>query len=383
MIEKVSCINLSSPYGDGNIFGNPSGSKSISVIEVVSNDGIKGYGEAYPGVYAPQIVKAYVDSISGDLIGLPIGDFDQFDRKTNKHCVSMSGIVKSIIGAIETAIIDIQAKRKDLPLCKLLVDTPLSYVKCYYSGGSIVLSPDQIVTDVQSALDMGHDSYKMRVGYQDYDIDIDRIRIAREVLQSKPLMVDAIQSTLHSWSLFNANAYLTEMGKSKLFWAEEFVDPSQPQDVSSVRNASLCNNVDLAFGESFTTMNEFDSLCQRKCLDVAQPDVTQFGGIRATYYLCSFLLTYVKKIAFHVWGGPVAIAANLHMASAIAGNNSTDIWMEIPSVVFDITKDLLDIKVEYGMVKVPDKPGLGIEISEEIKEKYAFTDDAVFEDIRK
>jgi L-alanine-DL-glutamate epimerase-like enolase superfamily enzyme len=369
LIEQVSCINLSSPYGNGNIFGQPSGYKTVSVIEVVS-DGTKGYGEAYPGVYAPELVKNYVDFIAKELVGLPVSDLEPFDKVTNKHCISMSGIARSIIGSIEIAIFDICAKKKGISLCQYLAgqySQDNDFLKCYYSGGSVVLSPRQIKEDVEQSISLGHDAFKMRVGYQDNDIN--RIEAAREALGSKLLMCDAIQSTLHSWDMYESVNNLREMSKFNLFWAEEFVDPSNVNNVSMLKDNS---NVDLAFGESFTTINEFDSLCHRGCLDVAQPDVTQCGGIRAAMGICHHVKNCAKRIAFHIWGGPVAIAANLQLAAAL--ENTLDVWVEIPSVEFKITKDLLKLEIRNGHVAVPSaSPGIGVEINDGIKEKYKFS----------
>jgi len=382
MIEKVSCINLSSPYGDGNIFGSPSGLKSVSVIEIVDQNGVKGYGEAYSGVYAPTIVKHYIDLIGDDLIGMPIEVSERFHRITNKHCISMSGVVKSIVGAIEIALFDVLAKRQGKSLYKFLFrdnnreSIPL---KCYYSGGSAVLSPDQITQDVERAIGLGHNAYKMRVGLQENDAE--RVGSARQSLGDRNLMCDAIQSTLHSWSLGESISNLKKMSGYNLFWAEEFVDPSDPADVFRLR--AECPDANLAFGESFTTLNEFYSLSQLNCLDVAQPDVSQCGGIRTAIKICLSLEGKCDKVAFHVWGGPVAIAANLHLAMAMQSCfPGAEIWFEVPAVCLQLTEDLLSLRIENGYVGSIEDLGLGVEITDEIKDKYRFVEDSSFKDTR-
>tara|TARA_Y100000310_G_C20683601_1_gene817592 strand:+ start:558 stop:1721 length:1164 start_codon:yes stop_codon:yes gene_type:complete len=378
MIEKVSCINLSSAYGDGQVFGSPSGFKSISIIKVDYGDGLVGYGEAYPGIYAPTIVKAYVDFIADDLVG--VSDWEQFDHVTNKHCVSMSGIAKSIIGAIEIALFDIKAKIACKPLSKYLSDVKYDSLKCYYSGGSVVLTPEQIKEDVDRAISLGHEAFKMRVGYQDNDLE--RVAAAKDALNYRYLMCDAVQSTLHSWDLDKAIFYLKRMEEFKISWAEEFVDPSNPDEVSKFK---YLTDTALAFGESFTTLNEFDSLCIRHCLDVAQPDVTQCGGIRAAMEICRHVKPHTKKIAFHTWGGPMAIAANFNVAIAVAQlcEDIDDVWMEIPSTNLKFTEELLHLDIRNGRVRMPEGYwGIGVNIDQDIIEKYAFVKDAVFTDTR-
>ena len=44
---------LSSKYGDGNVFGQPKGVKSLGFVEITSESGKKGFGETYSGIYSP------------------------------------------------------------------------------------------------------------------------------------------------------------------------------------------------------------------------------------------------------------------------------------------------------------------------------------------
>ena len=59
-IEKVNGYCLSSHYGDGKVFGQPLGVKSIGVIEVVTNNGLVGIGETYSAVYVPELIEPTV-----------------------------------------------------------------------------------------------------------------------------------------------------------------------------------------------------------------------------------------------------------------------------------------------------------------------------------
>jgi len=147
----------------------------------------------------PNVTGLISDLIADDLVGISFLHFKDFDKITNRHCVSMSGLAKSVIGAIEIAICDIKSQICKVPLCQYLAGTCENVLKCYYSGGSVVLTPQQIKDDVNGAIDLGHDAYKMRVGLQDNDLE--RVKAARDALGSKCLMVDAVQSTLHSWDL--------------------------------------------------------------------------------------------------------------------------------------------------------------------------------------
>ena len=89
-----------------------------------------------------------------------------------------------------------------------------------------------------------------------------------------------------------------------------------------------------------------------KAVDIIQPDVTNSGGIKDCAEIVSKFGS--ENTAMHVWGSQVAINANNHFAKAF--NVS---YLEVPMMELEINDD---IKV--------DGPGIGIHISEDIKDKY-------------
>ena len=70
--EKITSIEgfcLSSPYGDGNVYGQPKGVKSLGFIEVKSESGISGFGETYSGIYSPELISPITKYLSHYIIG--------------------------------------------------------------------------------------------------------------------------------------------------------------------------------------------------------------------------------------------------------------------------------------------------------------------------
>ena len=60
IINKIECYRISSKYGDGKVFGQVRGVKSITIIAIHTNKKIIGYGETYAGVYTPDIIDEIV-----------------------------------------------------------------------------------------------------------------------------------------------------------------------------------------------------------------------------------------------------------------------------------------------------------------------------------
>ena len=78
--------------------------------------------------------------------------------------IGRNGFVKSVLGSVEVAILDLVGKLKKKPAYSFFRKKP-KFTKCYFSGGSVIMSPKDISEDVLRALNDGFNIYKMRIGY--------------------------------------------------------------------------------------------------------------------------------------------------------------------------------------------------------------------------
>jgi galactonate dehydratase len=143
-------------------------------------------------------------------------------------------------------------------------------------------------------------------------------------------------------------------------WIEEPVPPDNPRSLAKV---AARVNIPVASGERIHVRHEFRELLESGALDIAQPDVSQFGGILETIKLAAWAESYDVLIAPHNVGGPVATAAALHVAAVVENfklqehfNDFADAWVTqaasgVPEVV-------------DGYFAVPTQPGLGVTLDE-------------------
>ena len=136
----------------------------------------------------------------------------------------------------------------------------------------------------------------MRVGFQSLKKDIGRVTNAINNLNyDSKLMIDAIMGSLKKkWNYNEAISFISNI-KSKILWIREPLDPSNLKDYSKLR---LNSKIPIAFGESFTNINEFTNSLLLNC-SITQPDVTHCG------IQDSKRLVKIKnkiKIAMHCWG---------------------------------------------------------------------------------
>ena len=90
IIKDIHIIKISSTYGDGKVFGQPLAKKSIVLVEIETENGLKGIGETYSGVYVPELVIDAINFFSKLLIGLDIDDSDKINKiKSNSSILEI------------------------------------------------------------------------------------------------------------------------------------------------------------------------------------------------------------------------------------------------------------------------------------------------------
>jgi L-alanine-DL-glutamate epimerase-like enolase superfamily enzyme len=119
-------------------------------------------------------------------------------------------------------------------------------------------------------------------------------------------------------------------------------------------------------GEDIFLKEEFIKLIDARAIDMIQPDLASSGGILETKKIGDYAEEQGIPMAMHFAGTPVSFMANIHCAAATENflaleHHSVDIpWWE------DMVKDIPKPLVIDGFAKVPEGPGLGIELNEEV-----------------
>jgi len=170
-------------------------------------------------------------------------------------------------------------------------------------------------------------------------------------------------------------AMLKEVEKYHPFFME---DPFSPEDVGYFKIARPQTATPIAMGELFNNPNEWVDLVSNRLIDFIRCHVSQIGGLspaRKVAALCEF---FRVRSAWHGPGdvSPVGHAANLHLDLSIwnFGIQEATIFNETAREVFPGTPE-----VKNGMMWANDKPGLGVDLNEELAAKFPVTDEPPFD----
>jgi D-galactarolactone cycloisomerase len=137
----------------------------------------------------------------------------------------------------------------------------------------------------------------------------------------------------------------------------------------------------IAGGENLRTRYEFKPYLTQRAYDIVQPDIMHCGGLTEMARICAMANTCGIQVNPHVWGSPVMIAATLHLTATLPPcppARNTQPYLQEPVMEFDRTPSVIREElcaVPFGQqdsyVRLPEGPGLGIEIDEEVVQRLS------------
>jgi D-galactarolactone cycloisomerase len=148
-----------------------------------------------------------------------------------------------------------------------------------------------------------------------------------------------------------------------------FEEPVPPEDVAGYRAVKSALTIPVAGGECEFTRFGFRELFVSHALDIAQPDTCAAGGLSECKKIADMSEAFGIRYNPHVWGTGIAIAASLQLLAVLPSQTPTSLSPLEPMLEFDRTEHpirqaILQDPIEHasGVVRVPEGPGLGIEI---------------------
>jgi L-alanine-DL-glutamate epimerase-like enolase superfamily enzyme len=360
--------------------------RGFCLVRVETDAGIVGYGEAstsYGHIY-PSVVEAIIDAaIKPAVMGKNPLDINSRirDMKLYVHpWLGWDGISAQAIAAVEIALWDILGKAKEMPIAHLFGAT-LDKLPLYGTGTvkPIVegVDPKWHGQFFDELLEIGFKGVKTRIS-SGIEGDIAQIAAVREYVgPGIRLMVDGY----FCYTPSTAIKLSKRIAEFDIFWLEEPAPQSMMPGLAKLREESP---VPIAYGERLYSLSGFEILVNRRAADILQPDAVVCGGILECIEVNALAKAHNLPVFPHIGGlTAVGLAANLHLAAII---NSE--MLEYDSSPFQPLRDellrdpifSLD-RLEDGCIKVPDGPGLGIEIDESVFEKYPYKAGRFYPDV--
>lgn len=340
-----------------------------TIVEVETECGITGISAAEAGPESAISIERFV---TPHLIGQDAGAPERLTR-----ILSDAEILGSPVYCVEIALWDIAGKAAGLPVHKLW-GAAADRLPAYCATGE-VRSPEQRVADCHRILDEGFKAVKLRFHSDDPRDDLITVeRVRGEFGDRLAILVDANQAGPapgwggHTqWSFHTALEVAKELERLGVVWLEE---PLPRHDYAGLRR--LRDRLDtllLAGGENNHGVNEFKLLVDGGCYDVLQPDAVLSEGVYQLRKVAALAESAGLAIAPHTWTHGIGLLANLHLAASVPNHS----WFEFPHEppgwpAAALSQMLLEkpwIDAD-GCVPVPDRPGFGFTLDEELVERH-------------
>ncbi len=338
------------------------------LIKIKTKDGHSGFGLATSYTDITPIIKPFSNGFQDLIIGedpfCPEKIYEKIFKLTDTRLSSEKGWSREalirISAALDIACWDLIGKASNIPLYKLFGGyrnkIPV-YVTCaYYRDGK---DEKELRDEIKKLLNIGHQSFKVKVGGLSIKEDAKRLEIIRdEIGDQKDLMIDVNRA----WDLKTAIEGVKEFEKFKPTWIEEPV--RWEDDRRTLKLLSKLTKIPLSGGESEVTIYGCRSMIEEDAIQILQFDCTMFGGFtngKKLSALCE--LNHIDVAPHH----DCYIHAPL-VASTPAGRIVES---------FDDERDPLQAqlfenphKMSEGWIHLNKKPGLGLEISDAALKKF-------------
>jgi len=355
-------------------------SRGATLVEVTTDEGIVGWGEALcQGLQPPEIAAAAVTSA---LRPLALGT-DPLEPEVLWHRMyhhtrdyGLKGAVIGAISGVDIALWDICGKARGEPVARLLGGMFRDRVQAYATGFYRIQGKDEaarLAAEAKQRHAEGFRAMKFKLGFGIED-DLAVMRAVREATAG--LAYEAMIDTNHAYGVAEAirlGRGIEEQGW-KLRWYEEPVTQEDLDGYGEVRRALA---TPVAGGENEFTLFGFRELFARRAVDLAQPDICAAGGFTGCRHIVSLAHAHGVQVNPHVWGSAVGQAASLQLIAAIPEAHHS-LFASQPLLEFDMSSHpfrerLTDrpLRQKDGWVEVPRRPGLGVEVSREVVRQYS------------
>jgi len=347
--------------------------RTAMVVEIETDDGLIGWGECYGPA---RITAAVVQTIAPWLIGEdPLRTeflWQMIYARLRDH--GQKGAVIEGLSGIDIALWDVKGKHFGVPVHCLLGGPLRSEVQAYATGLYRRKSGDPLrylAEEAAGYVAEGFKAVKLKVGFG-VDEDAAVTRAVREAIgPDVALMVDAN----HAYDAVAAIRLGRMIEPFDIGWFEE---PVPPEDVAGYGEVKAALSIPIAGGECEFTRFGFRDLLATRAIDIIQPDTCAAGGLSECKKIADMAEAFGVRYNPHVWGTGIAIAASLQLLAVLPSHTPHSLASVEPMLEFDrtehpIRQSLLVQPIEHvkGIVRVPDGPGLGIEVDRAALARFA------------
>ena len=344
------------------LVGNPW--KNWLFVRVETDEGIHGVGEGTVNALTRTVGTA-IDELRAQYIGLDPTQVELLLQRMIRDPYSEGGQVHmTAAAAIEVACWDILGKSVGLPIHALMGGRIRDRVRVYANGWYRVdRTPRAFAEAAEAVIERGYralkfdpfgSAWRMQTR-SDEDLSIDIVAAVRAAVGP------TVELMIEGHSRFSVSTALRIADRLAPFQPTWFEEPVHHQHIGSMVEVARRSPVPIATGESFSSTHQFAELLAHDAVHILQPEPLSLGGLWRTRQVAAMADAHYAMVAPHNAQGPVCGAISTQLGGCIPNFLVMETFEEFNA---GWTRELVDHPVEVvdGMVEVPDRPGLGIDL---------------------
>jgi 2-dehydro-3-deoxyphosphogalactonate aldolase len=354
-------------------------------LKLLTDDGLAGFGEAYGVPVDPRTTVRLIEDVGERLV---IGT-DPFAVERLWRTLYSSGYAQhpdltmlGVISAFEMACWDIVGKALNQPIYNLLGgkyhERLRSYTYLYESEPGEPDShthPELAAERALAYVEQGFTAIKLDPVGPDTiaaeQLSLDTLRNAETVVQKVREAVgdkaDILVGTHGQMVTSSAIRLAKRLEPYDPLWFEEPVPPENRDELARVARFT---SIPIATGERLSTKYEFRELLEKQAASILQMALGRVGGILEAKKIAGMAEAYYAQIAPHLYTGPIEGAANVQIDTCTPNfliQESIETWGGFHAEI--LTEP---IRWEKGYIIPPTKPGLGVELNEEVAARHPY-----------
>lgn len=379
VITDIKVTPLSYVAPDGKYLWRVGGlvvwKSDAALVQIYTNKGIIGIGEGSPYCY-PDKIKEYTDTYITPLLkGANVFDVDLITNNQGNSRTAMGAWA-----GVNNAIWDVIGKAVGKPVYKILAgNRPVSNKVHMYASGGVEHAwyedgEEQLISEALRYKKMGFDTFKFRQGtswrfsgmtMKKYIPILENLRKAvgpefRLCIEKFPWTIEEI-----------VNELCPAIEDLKFYWYEEPFEFNVPNVVEKLlRVKKAMPSVMISGGENCWNRYQLYPFINTETMQVVQSD-TNYSGITEGWYITQEAAQYDQKYDPHNWVGGLTMMSNIHLVASAPTGHMCETNMTFNPLKWEIFKD--PYKIENGWLTIPDKPGYGMELIDNLEKKFPFS----------
>ena len=393
-------------------------------VRIETDEAVTGLGECF---FAPGLT-AILRSLEPLLLGEDPRDIHRLFRKlqlATSGAGSVAGIIYNAISGIEAALWDVLGQWLDVPIYRLLGgkfrDKVRIYADCH--GGEALESLDEVLRSRRASWDAMGPAHAARDYYGEageesasspdeycrralekraegftalkFDLDVPSTLGSdphNRVLSNRAIdhmvgLIGAVRDAVGKdtdiavdchwrYNASDAVKVARALEPFRLLWLE---DPVPPNNTAALKDVSSNARVPIATGENLYLFGGFEEIIAQHALSVVTPDLQKVGGLSVAQSIAHFADVHTMPVAPHNISSPVGTLAAAHFCAAIPNFLALEFHASEVPFWSDLVEGLPKPIIQSGFIPVPEKPGLGVRLNEEVARRYARKGEPFFE----